>query len=129
MMRKSLSLFLLPLLLAGCHPPDSYRDAFATGTPPLLDSVSPKADGTVEFRFHAKDGNVVVLHREVPDSKTRAPAEVSIDIDAAQQKAGAVFSDRWSCQGQKGSQTIRAYLIDANHHHSDPVDYTVDCGG
>lgn len=127
MMRKSLSLFFVPLLLAGCHPPDSYRDAFASGTPPVLDSVSPKADGTVEFRFHAKDGNVVALHREVPDSQTRAPADTSIDIESAQQKSGGVFSDRWACQGQKGRQTIRAYLIDGNHHHSNSVEFSADC--
>ena len=83
-MKRSRFFLLLPLLLAGCHPPDSFREAFATGTPPVLDQISPHPNGTADFRFHAKDGNVVVLHREVLEAASpRAPVDVSIDIDAA----------------------------------------------
>lgn len=129
-MNKSRLFFLLPLLLAGCHPPDSMRDDFASGHPAVLDRVTPGADGVVEFRFHSGDGNVVVLHRQgLGNTDLRAPSDVSIDTEPAQQRAGASFTDSWSCQGETGRVAIRAYLIDANHHHSDPVDYTVDCGG
>lgn len=129
-MKRSRLFLLLPLLLAGCHPPDSFREAFATGTAPVLDSVVPHSDGMTDFHFHATDGNVVVLHREVLEAASpRAPVDVSVDIDPARQKAGAVFTDHWSCQGALGRQAIRAYLIDGNHHHSNSVDYSVDCGG
>lgn len=96
----------------------------------MIDAVTPRPDGTVDFRFHDRDGDVVVLHREaIENARPRAPVDVSVDIEPARQKAGAVFTDRWSCEGETGRWKIRAYLIDSNHHHSDPVDYTVDCGG
>jgi hypothetical protein len=130
MMRKSLAILVLPLLLAGCHPSQSVVEAFSSGSPPVLDSVTPKGGTLADFRIHSADGNVVVLHREVTDSVVpRAPVDASVDIDPERQKVGASFSEGWSCQGEKGRQTIRAYLIDGNHHHSNMVDYTVDCGG
>ena len=130
MMRKSPVLLLLPLLLAGCHPSDSFREAFSSGNPPVLDSVTPGKNGLAEFRFHAVDGNVVVLHREVLDSAIpRAPKDSSVDIDPAQQRAGAVYTDRWSCDSDRGRIAIRAFLIDANHYHSNPVDFAIECGG
>ena len=96
----------------------------------MLDSVTPRAAGIVEFRFHATDGNVVVLHREVLNSAIpRAQLDTSVDIDPAPQKAGAMFTDRWVCGSDRGWVAIRAYLIDANHYHSNMVDYSVDCDG
>jgi|SRR5579859_1263721 len=130
MMRKSLAFLLLPLLLAGCHPPDSFREAFASGNPPVLDSIMPRPGGAADFHFHSGDGNVVVLHRDVLEgAHPRAPLDIGLDIGPAEQKAGATFTDHWSCEGETGRETIRAYLIDGNHHHSNSVDYTVDCGG
>ena len=129
-MNRSRLFFLLPLLLAGCHPPESVVDVFSAGKAPVLDSVVPKAGGGAEFRFHASDGNVVVLHRDILESAALlAPSDVSIDIDPARQKAGALFTDHRSCEGAKGPLKIRAHLIDANHNHSNPVDYIVECGG
>jgi hypothetical protein len=130
MMRKPLALLLLPLFLAGCHPSDSFRETFSAGTAPVLDSVTPRDGGIADFRFHAVDGNVVVLHREVLNSVVpRAPLDTSVDIDPGRQKISAVFTDRWVCDGTRGRVTIRAFLIDANHYHSNMVDYSIDCGG
>ena len=129
-MRKNFALILLPLLLAGCHPPQSVVEAFSSGHPPVLDSITPRGGTLADFRFHSADGNVVVLHREASDSAApRAPVDTSLDLDPDRQKAGASVSEGWSCQGEKGAQSIRAYLIDANHHHSNIVNYTIDCGG
>ncbi len=123
-------MLLIPLFLAGCHPSDSFREAFSSGNPPELDAVSPHPGGIADFRFHAADGNVVVLHREVLDNAIlRAPLDTLLDIDPAQQKAGALFTDRWSCEEQKGRVALRAYLIDGNHYHSNMVEYSIDCGG
>lgn len=129
-MKKTSLVYLLPLLLAGCHPSDSVREAFSSGNPPVLDTVSPHPGGIAEFRFHAADGNVVVLHREALNSAILgAPLDTLLDIDPAQQRAGALFTDRWNCVGEKGQLAIRAYLIDANHYHSNMVEYSIDCGG
>jgi hypothetical protein len=109
MMRKSLAFLLLPLLLAGCHPSDSFREAFSSGNPPVLDSVTPRVGGMADFHFHATDGNVVVLHRDVLDgAHPRAPLDISLDIDPAQQRAGATFTDHWSCEGATTIIAIRS---------------------
>jgi hypothetical protein len=129
MMRKSCALLLFPLLLAACHPSDSFREAFSSGTAPVLESVTPQPDGIAEFRFHAVDGNVVVLHREVLNSAApRAQLDSSVDIDPARQRAGATVTDRGVCDGETGRIAIRAFLIDANHYQSNPVEYSIDCG-
>ena len=139
MIRKRFPLLLIPLILAGCTPPESFVEAFRPGGPPILDSVSvrvahdPAPVIYADLHFRSADGNVVALHRDILSSDTRyplsGPSDVVIDIAVAQQQSGAVFTDRWVCGTEHYHAQIRTYLIDSNHHHSNPLDYSVDCSG
>ncbi len=130
---------LVPLALAGCHPPDSFREALAKGTPPVIDSVKPRlaTNGPpaviAEISFRSDDGNVVALHRELITADATLPrgflSDTGVDVLPDQQKRGAVYLDRWSCSEAPVHARVRAYLIDSNHHHSNPVDYAIDCPG
>ena len=134
-----LPLLLIPLALAGCRPPDSMREAFTGGTPPVIESVSvhPGAGGPpsviAEILYHSGDGNVVAIHRDViPADSTRPrffPSDTGIDAAPDLQKRGTVYPDRWTCADGPLHAEIRAYLIDGNHHHSNPVGYAIDCPG
>ena len=132
-------LLLLPLALAGCHPPDSFRETFTSGTPPVIESVRPKlaANGPpaviAEINFRSSDGNVVAIHRDLIAVDSTQPrgffSDSGVDVAPEQQKQGAVYLDRWVCTEAPVHAKVRAYLIDSNHHHSNPVDYAIDCPG
>ena len=134
-----LPFLLFPLVLAGCHPPDSMREAFTSGTPPVIESVSthPAAGGPpaviAEIGFHSSDGNVVAIHRDMIAADPARPhgflSDTGVDAAPDQQKRGAVYLDRWTCAEEPVHARVRAYLIDSNHHHSNPVDYAIDCPG
>lgn len=134
-----LLLLLIPLALAGCRPPDSFREALTSGTAPVIDSVQAKlaANGPpaviAQIDFRSSDGNVVAIHRELVTADATQPrgflSDTGIDVSADQQKRGAVYLDRWSCSEAPIHAKVRAYLIDSNHHHSNTVDYAIDCPG
>jgi len=138
---KQFRLALLPPLialmgvsLAGCTPPQSVIDAFHSGTAPAIDSVVLRPSGQTiyaDLHFHSADGNVVAIHRDIisSDSPHALPvlSDTRVDADAAQQKTGAIFTDHYSCDGARYHAVIRAYLIDSNHNHSNPQDYTITC--
>jgi len=126
---------LLPLLaLAGCTPPRSVVDAFHTGTASTIDSVVLRPTGPVvyaDLHFHAPDGNVVAIHREILSTDSAQPLHVlsdtRIDADADLQRKGTIFTDRYPCGADHYHATIRAYLIDSNHNHSNSTDYPINC--
>ena len=134
-MTKPRFVLLLPLIvLAGCTPPASVREAFRPGTVPSIDSVTLRPTGPTVFadlHFHAPDGNVVAIHRDIVSSDAKEPLHVlsdtRVDADTDQQKKGAVFTDRYPCGGDPYHAVIRAYLIDANHNHSNSLDYQISC--
>lgn len=132
-------LLLVPLALAGCHPSDSFRETFSKGTAPVIDSVLPKLASNgppaviAEVNFRSDDGNVVAIHRDLITADATQPrgflSDTGVDILPDQQRRGAVYLDRWSCTETPVHAMVRAYLIDSNHHHSNPVDYAIDCPG
>jgi hypothetical protein len=134
-MNKLRFVSLLPLIaLAGCAPPKVISDAFAPGTPPAIDSVDLRPTGPVvyaDLHFHAPDGNVVAIHRDILSSDAVQPMHVlsdtRVDSDIDVQKKGAVFTDRYPCGAERYHAVIRAYLIDSNHNHSNTLDYQINC--
>ena len=129
-----LALLLPVIALAGCTPPQSFVEAFHSGTAPAIDSVVLRPTGPAvyaDLHFHSPDGNVVAIHRDIVSSDASHPLQVlsdtRVDADAAQQKTGAIFTDRYPCGGDHYHAVIRAYLIDSNHNHSNPQDYTISC--
>ena len=128
------SIALTGLPLAGCTPPASVREAFRPGKEPAIDSVVLRPTGPVvyaDLHFHSPDGNVVAIHRDILSSDAAQPLHVlsdtRIDADSEQQKTGAVFTDRYPCGADHYHATIRAYLIDSNHNHSNSQDYQINC--
>jgi len=127
--------FLLgPLMLAACTPPAALREAFRPGTEPTIDSVSLRPTGPVvyaDLHFHAPDGNVVAIHRDILSSDAAQPMHVlsdtRVDADPDQQKKGALYTDRYPCGAERYHAVIRAYLIDSNHNHSNTLDYQINC--
>ena len=134
-MTKLRLVLLLPLIgLAGCTPPPSVREAFRPGTAPAIDSVTLRPTGPViyaDLHFHAPDGNVVAIHRDIVSSDAAQPLHVlsdtRVDADAEAQKRGAIFTDRYPCGAAPYHAVIRAYLIDSNHNHSNTLDYQINC--
>jgi hypothetical protein len=117
-------------LVAGCAAPP------VGGPPPHLDKVVLRE--TVQrydmiyptFYFHAPEGDVIEVHREIVAASTEHPNfnPVSrINIDPMQQRQGAVWVGGWGCGPNASTTTIRAYLLDARGNHSNTVDYTVVC--
>jgi hypothetical protein len=134
-MRQLRFVLLLPLFaLASCTPPRSVVEAFSPGTAPAIDSVVLRPTGPVvyaDLHFHSPDGNVVAIHRDILSTDSVQPLHVlsdtRVDADAAVQKTGAVFTDRYPCGADHYHAVIRAYLIDSNHNHSNTQDYQINC--
>lgn len=133
MIKLRLVLLLAPLALAACGSP-SLREAFRPGTEPQIDSVQLRPTGPVvyaDLHFHAEDGNVVAIHRDVLSSDAADPLHVlsdtRVDVDPDQQKKGGLFTDRYPCGADHYHAVIRAYLIDSNHNHSNTTDYQINC--
>ena len=138
-MRK-LAPSLLLLVLAGCTtPPAAIQNVSLLSTPPVLEQVTYH---TVqerylvvypEFHFHAAEGNVVAIHREMISNDSPKAlnfmSDSRIDISPEQQKKGAVYVGGWHCGPEQYHVQVRAYLIDANHNHSNSVDYEIACAG
>ncbi len=134
MIRLRSLLLLAPLMLTACTPPAAMREAFRPGTEPTIDSVSLRPTGPVVYAdlyFHAPDGNVVAIHRDILSSDAVQPMHVlsdtRVDADADQQKKGALYIDRYPCGAERYHAVIRAYLIDSNHNHSNTQDYQINC--
>jgi len=131
----------LPLLaLAGCAAPPpqlDIRNSALLSKPPVLDQITYHTAlerYTVvypEFHFHAEDGNVVAIHREIISNDSPVAfnfmSDGRIDISAEQQKKGAVFVGGWHCGPEQYHLQLRAYLIDSNHNHSNSMDYAITC--
>ena len=134
MTRLRFVLLLAPLALAACTPPAAVREAFRPGTEPTIDSVTLRPTGPVvyaDLHFHAPDGNVVAIHRDILSSDASKPlhvlSDMQVDADADQQKHGALYTDHYPCGDDRYHAVIRAYLIDSNHNHSNMLDYQINC--
>ena len=137
-MRK-LNLSLLLLTLTGCATTPTLPTANLLSQPPVLDKITYHTTMErylvvyPEFRFHAPDGNVVAIHREILSNDSPQPvnfmSDSRIDISADQQKSGAVYVGGFHCGPEHYNVQVRAYLIDSNHNHSNSLDYTIACTG
>jgi hypothetical protein len=134
MTRLRFVLLLAPLALTACTPPASFREAFRPGTEPSIDSVTLRPTGPVvyaDLHFHAADGNVVAIHRDIVSTDSPQPLHVLTDMqvnaDPDQQKQGTLFTDHYPCGAEHYHAVIRAYLIDSNHNHSNTLDYQINC--
>ena len=138
-MRKA-CLSALFLALAACSSQPTTLQAVAPiNSRPVIERVTYRtADqdhGPViypELHFRAEDGNVVAIHRELvsndsPKALLNFVSDSPVSIGPEQQKQGAVYSGGWQCGPDKYRAQLRAYLIDANHNHSNTVDYSIDC--
>jgi hypothetical protein len=84
------------------------------------------------FYFQADGGDVVEIHREIVSSDASHPNFNPVshfNINADQQKAGAVWVGAWLCGPNPSKTTVRAYLVDRRGNHSNSMDYTVVCKG
>jgi len=137
---RTLKLALPLLALAGCAEPPpqlDIRNHPLLSAKPVIDEVTfhtGKERYLVvypEFHFHAADGNVVAIHREIIATDAPTPfnflSDSRIDISAEQQKKGAVYVGGFHCGAEAYHVQLRAYLIDSNHNHSNAVDYAIDC--
>jgi hypothetical protein len=135
--RLSLPSFVLMLAVTGCALPPP--PAPAKGTAPVLDSISLRKAMErypaiyPEFHFHAVDGNVNAIHREIISSTAPIPlnfmSDARIIISADQQKKGAVYVGGWKCGPEIYDVTLKAYLIDENGNRSNAMEYSIHCGG
>ncbi len=127
------SLALVGLTLSGCA-----TTAPPAADPPVLRKVVLRE--TVgrynviypTFYFQADGGDVVAVHRQIiaSDAANRRFNPVShFDIDADQQRRGAVWVGGWGCGPNPSRTTVRAYLVDRHGRHSNSLDYTIVCKG
>jgi hypothetical protein len=100
--------------------------------------VDPARPGVVsesihpQFHFVAPNGNAVLMHREIVESSSgngNFNPSSAIDVPAAAQKTGAVFTGGWGCGTAQSHTTVRAYILDADGNKSNEVQYTVHCNG
>lgn len=86
-----------------------------------------------EFHFHAIDGNVNAIHREILSTNSPTPlnfvSDARIDISAEKQRSGAVYVGGWHCGPEKYEVQLRAVLIDSTGNRSNPLEYHIDCSG
>lgn len=129
----AVSFTVLGLALTGCA-----TTAPTGANPPVLQKVVLREEVRrydvvyPTFFFQADGGDVVAVHREIlsSDTSNRNFNPVSrIDIDAGQQRTGAVWVGGWGCGPNPSKTTVRAYLVDRRGNHSNSVDYTVICKG
>lgn len=133
MTRVSPLIILVGAVLAGCAGP---REAT---TPPVLDEIAfhTAIDRYPviypEFHFHAKDGNVIAIHRDLLSTNAPKPIKIHEDsviaISPDQQKKGAVYVGGWPCGPEIYTADLQAYLLDANGNHSNTVPYKINCEG
>lgn len=151
-MRTILPVFVTGLLgvcgtLASCQTPTTSAVPKAPpsgGSAPVLESVSlrynvPAGTGRIvsvvpDFHFIDADGDAVVIVREIvetngPQYSLHVPPSSPIDIAAAAQRKGAVFSGGWTCGTAQYYITLRAYIMDAEGHKSNSLQYTIHCNG
>ncbi len=110
----------------------------AAGPPPVLDAITIRG-GTrnnfpfpiPEFHFHAPNGDVVYIERELVE--TNGPFEQTrgapINLPADLQRRGAVFAGGWPCGPNVYHATMRAYLIARSGQRSNAMTYTIHCNG
>jgi hypothetical protein len=86
----------------------------------------------IDFHFVAKNGNAVILHRELVTTSAGNPTfnpVLPINTPADGQKRGAVVTNDWHCNAGQYYVTMRAYVMDADGNRSNSVQYTVHCNG
>jgi hypothetical protein len=137
-MRKAcLSALLLTLAACSSEPP-ALEAVAPNDSSPVIEQVTYRTTddaGVVvypELHFRSPDGNVVAIHRELvsdvsPKALVNFVSDSPVAVSADQQKEGAVYNSGWKCGTDKYKAELRAYLIDANHNHSNTVDYSIDC--
>lgn len=124
---------LLGLALAGCATTE-----VASGPPPVLQKIVLREDVQrydhiyPTFYFQAEGGDVVEVHREIVSSdglRDKFNPVSKLNINADQQKIGAVWVGGWGCGPNPSKTQVRAYLVDRRGNHSNSLDYTVVCKG
>jgi len=124
-----------------------------TGSPPVLDSITLRTDTSgqymvvyPEFHFHAPDGNVTQIDRELlstdmPNSFKGVFGQVELPVpfgfnptsrilnDSNSQVHGATYVGGWRCGPNSYYMNARAKVVTDNGLSSNWVNYTIHCNG